>query len=48
MAIANPEVEFHMDGFLNQCVAMLNNHYESKLPALRRAGGKGEGGGGWG
>ena len=25
MAIANPEVEFHMNGFLDQCVEILNN-----------------------
>ena len=32
MAIANPEVEFHMNGFLDQCVELLNNHYDSKFP----------------
>ena len=46
MAAANPEVEFHMNGFLNECVEMLNNHYDSKFPNLPRpevkvkAGGK--------
>ena len=28
MAVANPEVEFHMNGFLDQCTEMLNNHYK--------------------
>ena len=27
MAIANPEVEFHMPGFINECVEMLNEHF---------------------
>ena len=27
MAAANPEVEFHLDGFLKQCEEMLNEHY---------------------
>ena len=34
MAAANPEVEFHLDGFLGDCQEMLNEHYESKLPSL--------------
>ena len=34
MAAANPEVEFHMNGFLNECVEMLNEHYDSKFPNL--------------
>ena len=36
MAIANPEVEFHMNGFLDQRVEPLNNHYDSKFPNLPR------------
>jgi hypothetical protein len=31
MAEANPEVEFHLDGFLEQCNEMLNEHYDSKF-----------------
>ena len=31
MAIANPEVEFHLGGFLEQCNEMLSDHYESKF-----------------
>jgi len=34
MAIANPEVEFHLNGFLEQCNEMLNEHYETKFPTL--------------
>jgi len=34
MAIANPEVEFHMGDFLEQCQEMLNEHYESKFSNL--------------
>ena len=34
MAIANPEVEFHLQDFIGECVAMLNEHYESKFPRL--------------
>ena len=34
MVAANPEVEFHMHGFLDDCQEMLNEHYESKLPSL--------------
>ena len=34
MAIANPEVEFHLPEFVDECVAMLNEHYESKFPRL--------------
>ena len=46
MAAANPEVEFHMNDFLDQCVVLLNDHYDSKFPNLLRpqvkvkAGGK--------
>ena len=46
MAVANPEVEFHMNGFLDQCAEMLNNHYDSNFPNIPRpevkvkAGGK--------
>ena len=31
MAIANPEVEFHLNGFLEQCNEMLKEHYDSKF-----------------
>ena len=34
MAAANPEVEFHLGGFLGDCQEMLKEHYESKLPSL--------------
>ena len=34
MAIANPEVEFHLDGFLEQCNEILKEHYETKFPTL--------------
>ena len=34
MAIANPEVEFHLNGFLEQCGEMLKEHYETKFPTL--------------
>ena len=34
MAIANPEVEFHLPEFIDECVAMLNEHYESKFSNL--------------
>ena len=34
MAIANPEVEFHLPEFVGECVAMLNEHYESKFSNL--------------
>ena len=34
MAIANPEVEFHLQDFVGECVAMLNEHYESKFSNL--------------
>ena len=34
MAIANPEVEFHLPEFVDECVAMLNEHYDSKFPNL--------------
>ena len=36
MAVANPEVEFHMNGFLDQCAEMLNNHYDSNFPNIPR------------
>ena len=35
MAIANPEVEFHLPEFVGECVAMLNEHYESKFSNLK-------------
>ena len=34
MAIANPEVEFHLPEFIDACAAMLNEHYESKFSNL--------------
>jgi len=34
MAAANPEVEFHLDGFLDQCQEMLKEHYGSKFQSL--------------
>ena len=34
MAIANPEVEFHLQDFIGECAAMLNEHYETKFPRL--------------
>ena len=34
MAIANPEVEFHLPEFVGDCVEMLNEHYETKFPRL--------------
>ena len=34
MAIANPEVEFHLPEFIDECAAMLNEHYETKFPRL--------------
>ena len=34
MAIANPEVEFHMHDFISDCAVMLNEHYESKFANL--------------
>ena len=34
MAVANPEVEFHLDGFIKQCSDMLKEYYEAKLPNL--------------
>jgi hypothetical protein len=34
MAIANPEVEFHIEGFIKQCDDMIKEHYELKLPTL--------------
>ena len=34
MASPNPEVEFHLSGFLEQCSEILKEHYETKLPTL--------------
>ena len=34
MVIANPEVEFHIEGFIGQCDDMLKEHYETKFPTL--------------
>jgi hypothetical protein len=34
MAIANPEVEFHIEGFIKQCDDMIKEYYELKLPTL--------------
>ena len=34
MAIANPEVEFHLQDFIGDCAVMLNEHYESKFANL--------------
>ena len=34
MAIANPEVEFHLDGFLKDCQQMLEEYYSTKFPTL--------------
>ena len=34
MAIANPEVEFHLGDFIDQCDEMLKEHYETKFPTL--------------
>ena len=34
MAIANPEVEFHLPDFIEQCVELVSEHYSSKLPSL--------------
>jgi len=34
MAIANPEVEFHLGGFLGDCQEMLKEHYETRFPNL--------------
>jgi hypothetical protein len=34
MAIANPEVEFHLQDFIGQCVEIISEHYSSKLPNL--------------
>ena len=31
MAEANPEVEFHLDGFIEQCNEMLQEHYNYKF-----------------
>ena len=35
MAIANPEVEFHLHGFIDECVEMLNEHYEGRFSNLK-------------
>ena len=34
MASPNPEVEFHLDGFLKDCQQMLEEHYSTKFPTL--------------
>ena len=34
MAIANPEVEFHLPEFLNECEEMLKEHYSQKFKNL--------------
>jgi hypothetical protein len=34
MAIANPEVEFHLEGFIKECEEILKEHYEAKFPTL--------------
>ena len=34
MAAPNPEVEFHLDGFLKDCQQMLEEHYSTKFPTL--------------
>ena len=34
MAIANPEVEFHLEGFINECEEMLKEHYSKKFNSL--------------
>jgi hypothetical protein len=34
MAEANPEVEFHFEGFIGQCSDLLKEYYESKFPTL--------------
>ena len=35
MAIANPEVEFHLPEFLGQCQEMLNEHFKSRFSNLK-------------
>lgn len=35
MAAANPEVEFHLPEFINECLEMLKEHYESKFSNLK-------------
>ena len=35
MAIANPEVEFHLPEFISECVEMLNEHYEGRFSNLK-------------
>jgi len=34
MAIANPEVEFHLGDFIDKCDEILKEHYETKFPTL--------------
>ena len=34
MATANPEVEFHLGDFIEQCNEMLKEHYDSKFANL--------------
>ena len=34
MAIANPEVEFHLEGFISECEEMLKEHYSEKFSTL--------------
>ena len=34
MASPNPEVEFHLDGFLKDCQQMLEEYYSTKFPTL--------------
>ena len=44
MAAANPEVEFHMNGFLDECAGDVNNHYDSKFPNLTSPRGQSQSG----
>ena len=34
MPAANPEVEFHLPDFINECVEMLHEYYEARLKNL--------------
>jgi hypothetical protein len=34
MAAANPEVQFHMVGFIEECEKMLKEHYSEKFKSL--------------
>ena len=34
MAVANPEVEFHMEGFIQECTELLEEHYSEKFNNL--------------